>query len=174
MIRIKVLKLGTVCRDEATEQTGTLTHWKCHMDQRIEYLFQPKGLNPENGQPLGKLQLGSERLKTVTGEDFEEVEIPFEILGTTISDKASGFSGMAIAFVRHINGCFHVIIQPPGVIKNTGEPIKVNNFDLRECEGEKITEMTEAELKKSKKDRPSPTGDQFEDFSLSDGPNFGG
>ena len=174
MIRITTAILGTVCRDKATNLTGTLTHWHCDMGQKIMYLFQPKGLNPEDGQPLDKIQIGIDRLDGIAPENVEEVEIPFEILGTTISDKASGFSGMAVAFIRHLNGCFHVYIQPSGVLEKTKQPIKLHEFDLRACEGEKITEMTKSELKKSKIERPSPTGDRFEDFSLSKGPDFGG
>ena len=158
-MKITVLKLGTVCLDVATKLQGTLTHWVLDMDQRVQYLFQPYGLD-EDGRPVRKLFLGPGRLE-VTPSDFEEVEVPFEILGTTVTAKASGFTGMGVEFVRHINGCFHVTIQPTGVSPKTKTPIDKLDFDLRECTGPHVVELPEPELKKSRQDRPSPTGDTF-------------
>ncbi len=159
-MRVRVLKLGTVCKDRATKLEGTLTHWIIEMDQHIVYLFQPRGLD-ENRMPVKKLLLGVSRLETEEG-DFETVEIPFEILGTKVADKASGFAGMAVQFVRHINGCFHVSIQPEGLIERTGLPIAICDFDLRQCTGDKIIELSETALAESRMARPSPTGDSFE------------
>jgi hypothetical protein len=121
----------------------------------IDYLFQPKGLD-EDGEPLEKHYLCLERL-SVKKADFEMVEVPFEILGTQVADKASGFNGMAITFIRHINGCFHVNIQPKGKLPKTGAPIRSHDFDLRSCTGEKIVELTKPELKKSRAEKPSPS-----------------
>jgi hypothetical protein len=159
-MKIKVLKLGTVCLDKATNLQGTLTHWGINMGARISYLLQPKGLNDE-GQPVQKLYLEEERL-SVKPEDFEEVEVPFEILGTQVTSKASGFTGMAVEFIRHINGCFHVVIQPQGLSEKTKAPIRKCDFDLRECTGDKIVELSQQELARSKRERPSPTGDTME------------
>lgn len=153
---MRVLILGTVCRDKATELRGTLTHWLVDMDGRIIYIFQPKGLDGE-GQPLQSLLLGKTRLE-VTDDDFETVNVPFEILGTQVTDKASGFTGMATKFIRHINGCFHVYIQPKGLVEKTGLPVRENDFDLRQCEGEKIPILSQEELAESKEDDPSPAG----------------
>lgn len=161
MIKLNVLKLGTVCLDKATGLEGTLTHWILGMGKQVEYLFQPKGLNPEDGQPVKKLMLEQERLN-FKPEDLEEIEIPFEILGTQVTNPASGFSGMAIQFVRHINGCFHVTIQPAGVLGKTNTPIRASEFDLRECSGEAIAKMSAEQLEKSKRETPSPTCDSFE------------
>ena len=121
MIKIKALKLGTKLKDRATNLIGTLTHWVIDLGQRVDYIFQPPGLSPENGCPINHLLLEIERLE-YSDENMEEVEIPFDILGKTTTDKASGFTGMAVGFVRHINGCFHVIIQPQGVLEKTGAP----------------------------------------------------
>jgi hypothetical protein len=159
-MKIRVLKLGTVVVDKATELEGTLTHWLIDMGGGINYLFQPKGLT-EDGLPLTKLYLEEKRL-AFKSSDFEEVEIPFEILSTKVTDKASGFTGMAVEFVRHINGCFHVVIQPKGVLPKTKTPIQKCDFDLRQCTGPKIIELSKAELAKSKLEKPSPTGDKFE------------
>jgi len=150
----KVLKLGIQCRDKATQLQGTLTHWIINMGQRVDYLFQPRGLNEEK-QPLPCIILEAERLE-VKGRDWEEVEVPFEILGTQVTDKPSGFSGMAVEFVRHVNGCFHVVIQPAGKLGKSGKPIKKSEFDLRQCRGPMITELSEKNLKESKARRPSP------------------
>jgi hypothetical protein len=159
-MKIQVLKLGTVCRDKATELEGTLTHWVIDMSQGVSYLFQPKGLD-EEGQPVQKLYLEKERLSFHEG-DFEDVEIPFEILGSTVTDKPSGFTGMAIEFVRHINGCFHVVIQPKGVSAKTKMPIRKCDFDLRGCIGKKVVQLSKQELARSKENTPSPAGDSFE------------
>lgn len=158
-MKIRVLKLGTECRDRATELDGTITHWVCDMGTKISYLFQPRGLN-EEGQPVQRLYLSEERLD-ITGLNFEDIEVPFEILGTTVTDKASGFTGMAVEFVRHINGCFHVVIQPAGRLAKNNTPVKAYDFDLRGCTGEKIVELTEPQLKRSHSATPSPTGDSF-------------
>lgn len=160
-MKIKALKLGTVCIDIATKLEGTLTHWVLDMDENIAYIFQPKGL-ADDGRPVKKHVLGLARLK-VKPSDFEEVEVPFEILGSTVTANASGFTGMAVEFVRHINGCFHVTIQPAGVNKTTKTPVDKLDFDLRECTGPKIAKLSEPELKESKRERPSPTGDTFGD-----------
>lgn len=169
MKRIKVIKLGTFCKDKATELSGMLTHWIYNMEGNVSYLFQPKGLD-EEGQPVNKLYLEASRLN-VTENDFEEVEVPIEILGTNVTDKASGFTGMATSFLRHINGCFHVFIQPKGMNQKNNSPIQKCDFDLRSCEGEMITKMSEKELEESKLTTPSPAGiksdenDQREKFS---------
>lgn len=153
MKKIKVIKLGTFCTDKATELQGMLTHWFYDMEEKVGYLFQPRGLN-EDGQPVDKLYLELNRL-SVSEVDFEEVQVPDEILGTQVTDKASGFTGMTVSFLRHINGCFHVYIQPKGKQKN-GSPITKCDFDLRSCEGEMIQKMSEKELEESKLTHPSP------------------
>jgi hypothetical protein len=103
----------------------------------------------------------AERLET-TFDQLELAEVPLEILGTIVTDKASGFTGMAINFVRHINGCFHVVIQPSGVLKKTGSPIEKAEFDLRGCSGKMIPKLSDEQLKKSKEKNPSPTGGSFQ------------
>jgi hypothetical protein len=154
MKTVSVLKLGIECRDKATGLKGTLTHWLMNMGGGIDYLFQPKGLD-EEGQPLKRLYLCLERLSVKEG-DFEMVEVPFEILGTHVTNKASGFTGMAVAFVRHINGCFHIDVQPQGTLPKKGTPIASHEFDLRGCVGDKIPKLSEAARKKSTQEEPSP------------------
>jgi hypothetical protein len=168
---IKTIKLGTVCKDKATTLEGTLTHWQCDMGGRIDYLFQPTGINPDDGQPVRKIALEPERLE-VPPDSHEEIDVPFEILGSLVRDKASGFAGMAVCFVRHINGCFHVGIQPPGVLAKTQSPIRKCEFDLRECAGEKIPVLTPEEKKRSEEQNPSPTDDKFEESLPKGGADF--
>jgi len=158
MEKMRLLKLGTVCLDKATNLKGTLTHWIMGMDKRVTYVFQPRGLD-ENGLPIKRLTLEIERL-VVRPEDFETVEVPFEILGSIVTNKASGFTGMGVEFVRHINGCFHVVIQPQGLSPKTKGPINKCEFDLRGCEGKMIRKLSEAEKKKSEQKTPSPMGDR--------------
>ncbi len=161
IIQIRTIILGTVCRDKATELEGTITHWLCDMGCRVIYIFQPRGLN-ENGRPLPYLRLEVERLE-VDESNFEEVDIPIGILETQVTDNPSGFTGMATGFVRHINGCFHVVIQPKGILEKTGVPVDKMEFDLRQCSGEMITIMNDEQLAASKKDRPSPIGIAVDD-----------
>lgn len=156
-MQVRVLRLGTVCTDKATELEGTLTHWMMDMAAEIDYFFQPRGLD-ENGQPVNKLFLEEARLDA-KASDFETVDVPFEIIGSVVTDKASGFTGMATGFIRHINGCFHVVIQPRGLSPKTKMPIQKRDFDLRGCTGEKIVELTPTALEKSKAERPSPDED---------------
>jgi len=158
-MKIKVLKLGIACTDKATELKGTLTHWVVNMDGFVNYLFQPKGLD-EEGQPVTAVYLCEKRLD-VKEDDFEMVEVPFEIIGTSVTDKPSGYNGMAIEFVRYLNGCFHVMIQPKGINMKTKMPIQKRDFDLRSCTGKKIRELSEEKLAASKKKTPSPTGNIF-------------
>lgn len=153
---VRVLKLGTESRDKATGLHGTVTHWIMDMGGTIEYLFQPKGLD-EEGAPLKKLYLCAARLE-MQDSDYESVEVPFDILGSQVTDKASGFTGMAVRFVRHINGCFHVEIQPEGTLPKKGTPIQARDFDLlRGCIGERIPVLTEEEKQESQRRNPSPS-----------------
>jgi len=154
-MKFNTIKLGTVCFDKATQKEGTITHCVIDLDQRIDYLFQPRGLNPVDGQPIARII--AERGRLILPPDcFEEVDVPFEILGSIVTDKASGFSGMAIAFVQHINGCFHIRIQPSGTIQSTNSTIQYNEFDLRGCEGDKIKQLSEEQIQESQKKNPSP------------------
>ena len=156
MTEFRVLRLGTVCHDKATQLEGTLTHWVMNMEKSIEYLFQPQGLNEEQ-QPLKKLMLCKERLSSLKDSDFEYVEVPFDVLGTIVTNKPSGFTGLAVQFIRHMNGCFHVEIQPAGTLAKTGTSIASNEFDLRECTGEKIQALSQEEHEVSITKTPSPS-----------------
>ena len=159
-MKFNMIKLISPCHEKATGLKGMVTHAIINTDKLVKYLFQPRGINPDDGQPVQKIFVGPERL-IFSEKDLETVEIPFEILGTQVTDKASGFTGMATEFVRHTHGCFHVIIQPKGTLKKTNSPIKNAEFDLRQCEGPMIEKLDAEQLAKSKKDKPSPTNMKF-------------
>lgn len=154
MKTIRVLKLGKPCTDIATELDGQATHWFITMNHSVAYLFQPTGLNPKDGQPVEKIYLDSGRIKA-NDDDWEEAEVPVEILGTQVTDTASGFTGMATALVMHCTGCFHVQIQPSGTLPETNSPVERRDFALVLCKGDAIPVMDEAV---EKKERPSPDG----------------
>jgi hypothetical protein len=126
-----------------------------NMGASVDYLFQPKGLDEECA-PLAKLYLCAERLE-VSDSDYETIQVPFEILGSQVTDKPSGFTGMAIYFLRHPNGCFHVGIQPKGMIPKKRKPIKEREFDLRSCVGKMIPVLTPEQKKESQQREPSPS-----------------
>lgn len=159
-IKLRMIKLTTPCREKASDLKGAVTHAIIKMDKSVNYLFQPRGTNPDDGQPVERMFVGPERL-IVSEKDYEDVEIPFEILGTEVADKASGFKGMAVEFVRYTHGCFHVLIQPKGTLKKTNSPVKHAEFDLRQCEGPMIKKLNDAELTESRKKKPSPTNLRF-------------
>lgn len=158
-MKIKTIKLGTKCSDKATGQFGSLTHMLFNLDHHVAYVFQPHGLNPENGQPIKRFRIEEARLANVIKSDYTELDVPVEILGTEVEDSASGFKGTAIAFVQHPSGCFHVEIQPRGVVKSTNTQIASAEFDLRRCIGKKIPKLDPVELEKSVANKPSPTDD---------------
>ncbi len=153
-MEMNVLKLGTSCVDRATGLTGTLTHWIMGMDARVYYIFQPKGLNEER-QPIKKMYVNAERL-TVKPGDYESREVPFDILGTQVKNAASGFEGMAITFILHNTGCFHVEVQPKGELPKGG-PIASHEFALTELSGKAIPVQTKEQRARTIADTPSPS-----------------
>jgi hypothetical protein len=151
-----MIKLGSNVTDAATGIEGMVTHLQIEMDLSEYYQFQPKGLNPKSGQPVDRMWLVEKRLEG--GEIVEDVELPTQVLGTIVEDTASGFLGMAVSLVYHINGCVHFNVQAKG-LQDTGAPIETCNFDIRRLKGEAIEPMTVEEQKVDEKKRPSPAGD---------------
>lgn len=95
---------------------------------------------------------------------FEEVEVPFDILGTEVTHDASGFKGTATAFVQHPHGCFHIYIQPKGRLGKTNGPISDAHFALTACSGPAIPKKSAQELKEEERRRPSPDEFTREEF----------
>ena len=155
MRSFKVLSLGVECRDKATGLTGALTHWIMDMGGAVSYLFQPKGLD-ERCQPLRKIAVCDARLEMPSDGGYETVEVPFEILGSEVTDSPSGFKGMATHFIRHINGCFHVEIQPEGTVPTKGCRIEPCEFSLLQCVGPQIPVLAREERATSVARAPSP------------------
>lgn len=151
-----MIELGSFVTDIATGIEGMVTHLQIEMDG-TEYLrFQPRGLNPKSGQPVDSMWLVEARL--TGGTRISTPDLPLHILGTIVEDEASGFTGMAVNMILHINGCVHFNVQAKGQ-QDTGAPIEQCNFDVRRLKGEAITPMTKEEQKKDEKERPSPAGE---------------
>lgn len=155
---MKILKLGKMVTDTITKTTGMLTHLIIAMGGNQEYIFQPHGLNPKNHKPVDTTWLTKDRIAGLSGDEpeFEELDVPLELLGTQAEDTASGFKGSIIMLVYHINGCMHASLKPEGVVKETGATIDPCDFDIRRLAGEKIKPLEEKELKQSIKQTPSP------------------
>ena len=138
---MKTLKLMTPVTDIATGLSGFATTLWVDTDHRVRYMFQPTGINPENGQPVDRIDLELGRLEGYKESDMEDIDIPLEVLGTHVRDRASGFEGTATILIKHPNGCCHVMVQPKGVLKKTNSPIQRRDFDMRQLEGEKVPNL---------------------------------
>lgn len=155
MQKIQRLRLGTMVTDTISNTKGMLTHMQVHIGGHREYIYQPSGLNPNNGQPVDRIWLTEPRIK---GGEFEETEIPIEILGSEAEDIATGFKGKVVSLVYHLNGCLHVEIKPEGTNRLDGSTIAACEFDIRRVKGEAIKPLSPKKLEKSIKERPSPIG----------------
>ena len=150
-------KLGTIVRDSVTGLKGMLTHIQTEMSGDQFYVFQPEGLDKKTLLPLDQMWVVEDRI-----EDGEDIEMPdhinekMDVLGTEVEDKASGFKGIAIAAIYHMNGCLHIDVQPKGTNPDTGKIIERVNFDIRRLKGKFIEEETEEEVKYSEVKFPSP------------------
>ncbi len=154
MSQTTILKLGSLTTDTVSGAKGMLTHLQISLDSSRLYHFQPRGLNPEDHQPVEGVWLVENRL---SGAAEDEVDLPLDVLGTQVTDRASGFKGTAITLVLHINGCVHLDVKPKGTLKRTGATIAAANFDIRRLEGPALKAMTEVELKRSCAATPSPS-----------------
>ena len=95
-----MLNLGTEVTDTATNLRGQLTHMQIQTDGVPFYLFQPKGLSKETGQPFEATYISYNRIKG--GIEIPEPNIYREMLLTDAEDTASGFKGKVIAITLHI------------------------------------------------------------------------
>lgn len=151
-----MFKLGTIVTDSVTGLEGMLTHLHVEGEASV-YLFQPRGLNPKTQEPVDELWIAPDRI-------CDGVEVPMnpqltealKALNTEVEDQASGFKGIAVAAILHINGCVHLDVQPSGTVAETGRVIKRHNFDTRRLTGQAITTMSEAERTRDEAARPSP------------------
>jgi hypothetical protein len=127
------------------------------MDESVGYFLQPLGLD-EKGEPHDRLNVKVEHLD-VAPTDYHEIDVPMNILGSIVTDDLSTFTGMAMAFYWHLNGCLHVVVQAPAKDGKIPQPLE---FDLRHCSGDQIPKLTEAEVTASEKATPSPAGGRRE------------
>jgi hypothetical protein len=153
---MKIIKPGSVVTDKGTGLKGMITHVVMEMGNTILYIFQPPGINPEDGQPVGRLWVVAGRL-----EGGEMIDLPdfidLSILGTEATDEASGFSGIITNLTLHISGCVHAAVQPQKKHPKNGGRIDACDFDLRRLTGPKLKKLTESEREKSQRERPSPS-----------------
>lgn len=155
-MNIRVYKLESIITEQETGLTGMLTHWWYNRDGSTRYVFQPRGINPKDHQPVDRIFINPATIPDDT--PMEDFEVPDGLLGTTVTDRASTFSGIASAFVCHLDGCLHVRVQPPGIVEETKAPIQAMEFDMRRLDGDAIKPMTVEEKAESKKTTPSPAG----------------
>lgn len=160
-MEITFMELGEFIKEKASEIEGMLTHLRLESGNNRHYLFQPRGLSPETGLLIDPFWIDESR---ILGGTPTTADLPIEILGTQVEDKASGFKGLAIDMTYHINGCVHFYVKPKGVIEKTGATIRSQEFDLRRLKGDAIKVLTKEEIKKSQQENPSPAG--FPDRSV--------
>jgi hypothetical protein len=147
-----MIKLGKIVTDKVSGLKGMLTHYIIDMSHNVNYIFQPRGLNPSDGQPLKSTWLDTKRIE---GGVEEEVILPLELLGTEAKDTASGYKGTIISLTYHENGCIHAGLKAKGKTSD-GSSIDAVEFDIRRLEGPALKKMTEDALKESVKEKPSP------------------
>lgn len=147
-------KLGVPMADGATGLDGMLTHLLIEGGGIMMYSFQPRGLNPETGEPVDSFWIDPTRV--VRGTEIPELYLGRDLLGTEVEDTASGFKGVVVSTVLHINGCLHVDVQPQGVLAKTNTRVKPHNFDIRRLKGARVPQLTEDQLAKSHAATPSP------------------
>lgn len=155
-MKIELFKLRSFVIDTGTGMEGMLTHSAHFQDGSIRYGFQPRGLDQETKEPLKRIFLESARV-VGSNPPIEEIELPVEILGTIVTDEASGFTGRAIQLIQHTHGCVHVMVQSQEKTKS-GNPVDPCDFNFIQLIGEAIKPMTEGEKEVSRKKKPSPSG----------------
>lgn len=153
MAKLKFFKLGTIVKDDVTGLDGMLTHFQIDMSNNINYTFQPAQLSPETHEPVDSFWLDMKRVKNAI--EIEK-ELPVEVLGSKVKDRATGFSGTAVCLIHHISGCTHFAVKPRGIVEKTGNSIRMRDFDMRRLEGEKIPVLSDEEREESEKKHPSP------------------
>lgn len=149
-----MIELGSMVTEKATGVKGMLTHMQVEINNNRLYLFQPQGINPETGHPVKKIWVVEERLEG--GIRIPEPDLPLNVLGTEVTDMATGFTGTAVSLCLHISGCVHIDVQPSGTLAKTGAAIEACDFDIRRLKGNAIPVLTKEEIRVSQKEKPSP------------------
>jgi hypothetical protein len=154
-MKIKHYPLNSKVTDSATGLSGSLVHLSIELGNVRFYNFQPRGLNPEDGQPVARFWVMPERIQNPPGEI--ETELPVEAIGTEVTDDASGFTGKAISLTLHPSGCVHIVVQPAGKLAKTGAKVEACDFDIRRVSGPAIPVLTPAARAESEYRNPSPS-----------------
>jgi len=156
-MKIRIIRPGSFVKDRATNLSVMLTYAHIGPGGVIRnYGVQNKGINPDTQHPVPSRWINPAQLETDAKTAYKDIDVPIEVLGTKVTDKASGFTGNAIAFVIHLNGCIHVEIQAEGINKKTGGCIDVTDMDIRRLKGPKVPVMTVEEQDASERRDPSP------------------
>lgn len=155
-MKIKHYPLNTDVTDSATGLLGRLVHLIIETGDVRHYNFQPRGLNPKTGQPVDRFWIQPCRILNV--DSAVERELPVEVIGTEVTDDASGFTGKAISVILHPSGCVHVGVQPAGKLGETGGKIDSCDFDIRRISGPAVPKFTPEELAREERRAPSPSG----------------
>jgi hypothetical protein len=153
METISFFALGKPISDKATGIKGRATHIQLSANLEPYYLFQPHGINPETGQPVRSQWI--EETRVVDGIR-KEYEVPIDIIGSSVTDVASGLTGVVTHITIHIGGCVHCLVQPQGTLKKTGDMIDAVDVNIRLLEGEMVPKFTDDEFEADKKKKPSP------------------
>ena len=148
-----MLKLGTEVTDITAGQVGMLTHMQVEMNLNEYYNFQPRGLNPKTGEPVDVRWLVDSSIEG--GVEVIPPYLPLELLGSQVTDNASGFAGTVVSLRLHINGCVHASVQSSQILETGTVPLSVD-FDIRRLSGEKIPVLTDEALETSQSINPSP------------------
>lgn len=149
---MKVYKLGVPVKDNISGVQGILTHLTVSGPTNMEYVFQPKSINPSTGTFADIIFLATERINNGI---LEEVDIPFDVIGTAAEDIATGYKGKIAQLVYHMNGCLHVGLKRPG-LNESGNTFPAIEFDIRRLKGPKLKPLSDKKLEDSKKKFPSP------------------
>ena len=149
-MKLKMFKLNSAVEDTVSGLKGTVTLAQIDMEKVIIYLVQPKGLTSSGEINEAKWFVGAR----LSGKETEEKDVPFEILGTVVRDKITGFRGIATSLVYHVSGCLHVQFASRETKK---APSTAYDFSVLRLEGEAIRKMNETEKKVEMKKRPSPS-----------------
>lgn len=152
----EIVKLNEPVKDRFTGQKGAAVLLDINTDGSRTYLFQPRNLSPETHQPVTPFWTTEDRLEGAKMVPLPQ-RIPFEALGTIVTDSVTGFSGSLLGFAIHPTGCLHVQIQPAGTQKS-GEKIAACDFCITRVTGKELTRLSKAEVEAEHRTRPSPTG----------------
>ncbi|MBU3668895.1 MAG: hypothetical protein FGM57_02925 [Candidatus Taylorbacteria bacterium] len=140
MAKVRLIKLGTMCTESASKLSGAPTHFNINGSGHMNYLFQPKRLNPETHLPVNRIRLDESRLQGITKENYVEMELPTEMIGKEVEDRISGYKGTVVSLTVHLNGCVHYVVQSAGTTKD-GSPIDSIEIDPRSCVDQQSTSV---------------------------------